>query len=47
MRFAKAPPPKDGCGSVLADFIKDMYFKDKKTKVPPIVGMVFGFIYSK
>jgi hypothetical protein len=42
MRFAKAPPPKDGCGSVLADFIKDMYFKDKKTKVPPIVGMVFG-----
>jgi hypothetical protein len=42
MKFTKEPAPKDGCGSVLVDFIKQIYYKDKKAKVPPIVGMVFG-----
>lgn len=42
MKFTKKPEPEDASGTSLVDFIKDEYYKDKKAKVPPIVGMVFG-----
>ena len=38
----KKPEPEDGSGAFLVDFFKDEYYKDKYSKVPPIVGIVFG-----